>query len=697
MEGAGPLVIGNGGTTGSITGNIVNNSTLFFYRSNAYTHSSVISGTGMVGTHLNNTGTITLNGNNTYTGSTRIRGGTLALGASGRIESSSEVNLDEHNRTFSILGNKTIKNLRSTYVNDTGGTVSLGGNTLTIGTTGQEDGRGFFTGKFTGTGSVVKTGTGLFSFLSNTSTASGTFTLSQGIMCMRAAKWAGNFIKNAGTTLEINDNATIGGNLTLQGGDITMNLTQSPSPKITVAGSVTASGDAGANKFNIVSGNIATPQALIAAASGGFSSTTPYAVNTTALLSTLSVNSAATELRVTVVKTDVTPPVPGAGLTNEGASFTWKRATDNITEQDNFVYSLYMSASNNIRTVAECAANGTVLRDKVATSAHRLGSITNYFDDGENGVIIFWRTGMLHLGNERYACMTNGLQPGTSRYFNVVVTDESGNKAAYQSIQWTVPKPDLLYGDVSIKGDAVFGQTLTAEVGTLFTAPAISDLGAVSYQWKRGSADITGATGKTYSLVQDDIGSEVSVVVTVFHSTDNITRKMDEVVKKAPQAAPAKPTLHSLTDSTIILNAIAGCQYRINSGAWQVSTTFEDLDPETTYSCEAYSPESATHAASLESEAAEFTTTNETGVDIKEITAESDIKVYPNPTKGQLMIENGEWRIISIEIFNIHGKKILNSQFSILNSIDISHLPAGIYVLRITTGSGVSVRKIIKE
>ena len=43
---AGTLLLGNGGTTGSVAGNIVDNAALVFNRSNALTYAGVISGTG---------------------------------------------------------------------------------------------------------------------------------------------------------------------------------------------------------------------------------------------------------------------------------------------------------------------------------------------------------------------------------------------------------------------------------------------------------------------------------------------------------------------------------------------------------------------------------------------------------------------------------------------------------------------------
>jgi fibronectin-binding autotransporter adhesin len=78
---AGLLQIGNGGTVGSVTGNVANSGTLAFHRSNAYTYSGTVSGAGQV--FQLGTGTTILTGNNTYTGGTTISAGTLQLGAGG--------------------------------------------------------------------------------------------------------------------------------------------------------------------------------------------------------------------------------------------------------------------------------------------------------------------------------------------------------------------------------------------------------------------------------------------------------------------------------------------------------------------------------------------------------------------------------------------------------------------------------------
>jgi fibronectin-binding autotransporter adhesin len=74
---AGTLQIGNGGATGSLTGNIVDNGTLAINRGVDYTLVGTISGTG--GVNQIGGGTTTLTGANSYTGATNVQAGTLLV------------------------------------------------------------------------------------------------------------------------------------------------------------------------------------------------------------------------------------------------------------------------------------------------------------------------------------------------------------------------------------------------------------------------------------------------------------------------------------------------------------------------------------------------------------------------------------------------------------------------------------------
>ncbi|WP_420889867.1 autotransporter outer membrane beta-barrel domain-containing protein [Ensifer aridi] len=75
--GAGTLQLGNGGATGSITGNVLNNGTFAFNRSNSYSFAGAISGTGAV--EQLGSGTTILTADNSYTGATQVRAGTLIV------------------------------------------------------------------------------------------------------------------------------------------------------------------------------------------------------------------------------------------------------------------------------------------------------------------------------------------------------------------------------------------------------------------------------------------------------------------------------------------------------------------------------------------------------------------------------------------------------------------------------------------
>jgi len=72
------------------------------------------------------------------------------------------------------------------------------------------------------------------------------------------------------------------------------------------------------------------------------------------------------------------------------------------------------------------------------------------------------------------------------------------------------------------------------------------------------------------------------------------------------------------------------------------------------------------------------------------------IKVYPNPTTGELRIDNGQLTIKNVEVFDIYGRKQSSHHLITSSShhlINISHLSAGIYFLRIDG----AVAKIVKQ
>ncbi len=72
------------------------------------------------------------------------------------------------------------------------------------------------------------------------------------------------------------------------------------------------------------------------------------------------------------------------------------------------------------------------------------------------------------------------------------------------------------------------------------------------------------------------------------------------------------------------------------------------------------------------------------------------IKIYPNPVKNELRIENGELTINKITIADVSGKSIQQINGS-QKQINVSALSSGIYFMKIETDKGIVTRKLIKE
>jgi autotransporter-associated beta strand protein len=161
------LQIGSGGTTGSILGNVTDNGTLAFNRSDSATFAGVISGSGQL--VQAGTGTTILTGTNTYSGGTTITGGTLQIGAGGT--------------TGSIVGN----------VVDNGTLAFNHGDTVTFGAV------------ISGTGGLNQLGAGTL-ILNSVNTYHGNTTVSGGTLLVgdgthAGASLAGNVTVASGATL----------------------------------------------------------------------------------------------------------------------------------------------------------------------------------------------------------------------------------------------------------------------------------------------------------------------------------------------------------------------------------------------------------------------------------------------------------------------------------------------------------------
>ena len=99
----------------------------------------------------------------------------------------------------------------------------------------------------------------------------------------------------------------------------------------------------------------------------------------------------------------------------------------------------------------------------------------------------------------------------------------------------------------------------------------------------------------------------------------------------------------------------------------------------------------------------------EVGIEELQVTS-YELQVYPNPTRGEIQVTSYELQVTSVEVFDVFGRNVgikfpsfggagvvKSPSFGGVRGGDISHLPTGIYFLRIQTEIGMITRKIIKR
>jgi len=84
------------------------------------------------------------------------------------------------------------------------------------------------------------------------------------------------------------------------------------------------------------------------------------------------------------------------------------------------------------------------------------------------------------------------------------------------------------------------------------------------------------------------------------------------------------------------------------------------------------------------------------GVGIKETEKDDVVRIFPNPTTGELRIECEQLNIENVEIFDVFGRVVEIAHPPLRGGLG-GLLPSGIYFIRITTENNVIVRKVVKQ
>ena len=148
---------------------------------------------------------LTLTGGVSYTGPTVVSGGTLAL-TGGSLAESANVELSGESAVLDLSGaeDQTVKDLSGVE----GGSVVLGGTTLTVDSAADTA----YAGGFEGEGGVVKSGEAMLTY-TGASRAEGPWTVTDGTLALSGAELAGDL--NVERALQVSEASAVGGSLGL--------------------------------------------------------------------------------------------------------------------------------------------------------------------------------------------------------------------------------------------------------------------------------------------------------------------------------------------------------------------------------------------------------------------------------------------------------------------------------------------------
>ena len=253
------------------------------------------------------------------------------------------------------------------------------------------------------------------------------------------------------------------------------------------------------------------------------------------------------------------------------------------------------------------AATGTVTITGTAMQGQTLAADTSSIRDadGLTGVIYSyqWWRGTTDQGVTTWRVIDSAtastytlVQADVGHTVQVVVSfdDAEGNTETLTSTASAVVTDvnEAATGAVTITGTAEQGQTLSAAgLSSIVDADGLPRNVVYSYQWQRGTtdsqgttwADISGATGASYTLTQADVGQKVRVVVSFDDAegnTETLTSTASAAVANVNEAATGAVTIagtvaqgQTLTAGVSSIADADGLTGVVYSYQWQRGTT----------------------------------------------------------------------------------------------------------------------------
>jgi hypothetical protein len=217
------------------------------------------------------------------------------------------------------------------------------------------------------------------------------------------------------------------------------------------------------------------------------------------------------------------------------------------------------------------------------------------------------------------------------------------------------------------------------------------------YQWYRNGAPLSGTVNSCYlipSVSQTDFGAYYVEVSGFCGSVKSGVLFLSECILDClPFDQIVKMRWNNTL--TVINNPANNGGYRFTSfkwyrndkkiseeQSWSVSSDGEWLNPDDEFyvelTAEGYS---------------EILRTCKSKIVLQDI-----LKVYPNPTRGELIIESGGSQIENVTLYDVMGQSLMTLRtVGTIETLDISHLAKGMYFLKIQTPTETFMQKVVRE
>lgn len=399
-----------------------------------------------------------------------------------------------------------------------------------------------------------------------------------------------------------------------------------------------------------------------------------------------------------------------ANVANEGSNPTYEWRVNGTAVGTNSTYSQIFQDGDKVvcelTSDVSCATQSSVLSDTflVMHSAYETPIVDILITGGSNpgcegSDLEFTASPTFGGSNPTYEWFVNGNSMATgSTYLSAAFVDGDVISVTLTSDYACLNQPTGDSGDSLIARTAnetpMVDATIIAGNDTICEGSLVS-FGTTeiftgsnpSYDWTVNGNSVSSDSVYTTTTLAD--GDVVQVVIASDYACVTDTNAMSQTISMVVNAVPSQPTI-SVDVDILTSSADFNNQWQFNgadiSGAVNKTYQFTQNGSYTVYVVENGCGSDTSNA---------FVVTN---AGLEEVDMYQSLKVYPNPTNGKFILEMDVVEAQNGVITDLNGKVI--SSFDLngkSNSIDISSLEAGVYLVKVNTPQRSLVARIVKN